>query len=414
MTSFSLFIHKYSNLGQLIVQPRMGFGTISQMQLGLSAVKNAMAPTIGTITLDSYTRVNQYQRAKTALEAGDVLNGYPIVTHGTTATSNMLHSIINDDDFTVQVRHGTALPSAIFKVIAASGIDATEGGPISYCLPYSRIALKDAVLDWRKSCELFVGAQNLHNVHIESFAGCMLGQLCPPSLLIAIGVLECLFFKKHGIKSVSLSYAQGTSSDQDIAAIAVLRKLANAYLSDIDWHVVMYTYMGMFPTTILGSYKLIAESASVASITKCERLIVKTPVEAHRIPTIEENIASLEMASIASQHAIDSIVKFDQEEFEIIYTEANGLIEHVLNLDQNLDLAIIKAFHTGILDVPYCLHKENKNKTRCYINDKNYLKWANHGLLPIKNYNNLGTKEIQVSSSSLFKMLGHIRTKYDT
>ncbi len=410
-TSFSALIDKNKELGRLIVQPRMGFGTVEQMSQGLLSVKEAHAPTIGSITLDSYTRVNQYQQAKRALDQGYNLNGYPIVTHGARATYEMLSNFV-DVDFVVQVRHGTALPSKVFQIIVDSHIDATEGGPISYCLPYSRVPLKKAVEDWRKCCEIFANACWLPSCHIESFAGCMLGQLCPPSLLIALGVLECLFFKKHGINSVSLSYAQGTSSLQDIAALSVLRKLADLYLSDIDWHVVMYTYMGMFPTTVQGSNKIILESARVAAFTNCERLVVKTPAEAHRIPTIQENVASLEIAYLASKELDGFNICFDQVEYEIIFEESQNLIQHVLNLDKDIGWALIKAFHRGILDVPYCLHRENQNSTRCFIDDRGYLQWANYGLMPIKSTQKKHSYN-KVSSKSFLAMLTYVRNKYD-
>ena len=125
------------------------------------------------------------------------------------------------------MRHGTALPKDIFKAIMNSGIDSTEGGPISYCLPYSRVSLLQASNAWAECCEIF--AQNQQNGiinHLESFAGCMLGQLAPPALLIALSILEGLFFKKYGLTNISLSFAQGTNSNQDIAALATLRKLA--------------------------------------------------------------------------------------------------------------------------------------------------------------------------------------------
>ncbi|MFN7097582.1 MAG: methylaspartate mutase, partial [Gammaproteobacteria bacterium] len=202
---FVNYIQKAKSLGKLVVQPRMGFGQMHEMESGLKAVKQTKAMTIGTITLDSYTRVNQYQKAKNALINGDTLNGFPIVTHGAQATKNMLENLLYGD-FSVQVRHGTALPKDIFQSIIDSGIDATEGGPVSYCLPYSRVPLESAIKNWRESCQLFAKTSNNNRLyHIESFAGCMLGQLCPPSLLIALGILECLFFKSNGIQSVSLS-----------------------------------------------------------------------------------------------------------------------------------------------------------------------------------------------------------------
>jgi methylaspartate mutase epsilon subunit len=318
MRAFSQIMQEAKSQGELIVQPRMGFGTIEAMLQGLHAVKIAHARTIGTITLDSYTRVNQYEKARLALKNGEILNGYPIVSHGVESTKAMI-SELECENFSIQVRHGTALPYEVFETILASGIDATEGGPISYCLPYSRVPLEAAIKNWRESCQLFAKANTAHrNNHIESFAGCMLGQLCPPSLLIALGILEGLFFKTYGICSVSLSYAQGTHKQQDIAALKVLRNLAGEYLSDVDWHVVMYTYMGVFPATVCGAYQLISDSAKIAAYSHCERLIVKTPAEAHRIPTVTENIASLEMAYSASKDLSLFEADFDHGEYQII------------------------------------------------------------------------------------------------
>src|SRR5207247_55293 len=113
----------------------------------------------------------------------------------------------------------------------------------------------------------------------ETFAGCMLGQLCPPALLVALSVLEGLFFRDHGLRSISLSYAQQTSYRQDVAAVRALRTLANHHLAGLDWHVVIYTYMGVYPRTYAGARELLRESVQLAVTTGSERIIVKTPDE---------------------------------------------------------------------------------------------------------------------------------------
>lgn len=411
---FSSYINEMKNSNKLVVQPRMGFGTVAEMSTGLQKVKQAYAPTIGTLTIDSYTRVNKYKAAEQALKVGHKLNGYPIVTHGAKATQNMLQDIMSKD-FPVQVRHGTALPKAIFKSLLESGMDATEGGPISYCLPYSRVPLAEAISAWSECATLFAQATSGGRVcHLESFAGCMLGQLCPPSLLIALTVLECLFFKKYGVKSVSLSFAQGTNSRQDLAALLVLRHFAKHYLSELDWHVVVYTYMGVFPETTEGAYKILAESARIAALSGSERLIVKTAAEAQRIPTIEENIAALEMAFAASEEARNQQLLFDNEEYERIYEEAKFLIEMVINLKSDLNQALECAFKEGLLDVPYCLHHDNANLTRCYIDERGYLRWASVGKIPFPTpLFSKKTNSYQVGSQELLEMLQYNKRHYD-
>ncbi|MEU5943331.1 hypothetical protein ABZ807_30160 [Micromonospora sp. NPDC047548] len=187
----------------------------------------------------------------------------------------------------VQVRHGSALPEEIFAALLRTGVDATEGGPVSYRPPYRRVRLCDAVDSWARCC---AGYGRLRDVgvepHLESFGGCLLGQLCPPSLLIAVTELEGMFFRQHGLRSVSLSYAQQASPEQDEEALAALRRLVDELLPELDSHVVLYTYMGVYPRTRDGAPRLLGAAARLAVRGGAAHLIVKTPAEAYRIPTI--------------------------------------------------------------------------------------------------------------------------------
>src|SRR5207253_1140899 len=54
---FGEFVARAQARGALVVQPRMGFSDPALMRAGLSATKAAAATTVGTLTLDSYTRV---------------------------------------------------------------------------------------------------------------------------------------------------------------------------------------------------------------------------------------------------------------------------------------------------------------------------------------------------------------------
>lgn len=403
---FSRFINAVRARKGLVVQPRMGFSTIDEMRRGLRYVRDAACDSVGTITLDSYTRVGDHQSARQALERGLSLNGFPIVVHGAAATREMLNGI-QDDGFPVQVRHGCATPETIFETLVAAGIDATEGGPVSYCLPYSRTPLQVAIDAWARSCELLAGAgRSGEQVHLESFGGCMLGQLCPPSLLVALSVLEGLFFVDHGLRSISLSYAQQTSFDQDRAALAVLRRLAEEFLADVDWHVVLYTYMGVFPRTHGGARNLLAESVRLAKAARVERLIVKTPAEAMRIPSIMDNVESLEYAATLmrqAQHRED----VDAELFAEIYGEARSLIGNVLDLDGDPGDALRAAFQKGILDVPYCLHGDNANRARSYIDSLGMLRWESVGHMPILSRR---PGSAQAKSLDAFEFLGMLRS----
>ena len=65
--AFGQYINNLAARGILAVQPRMGFAKLDRMRKGLAEVKAGPAGTIGTITVDAYTRVGQEERAERAL-----------------------------------------------------------------------------------------------------------------------------------------------------------------------------------------------------------------------------------------------------------------------------------------------------------------------------------------------------------
>jgi methylaspartate mutase epsilon subunit len=408
--SFGGYVRSAAAAGQLVVQPRMGMSSPAAMRRGLLATKNAAAVTIGTITLDSYTRVGDHAAVADALARGMDLNGYPIV-HFAGAHNEQLLDGIAEDGFPIQVRHGSAAPGAIFGAIGQAGLAASEGGPVSYCLPYGRTALAESVRNWADACEVFAAAAAGRQPHLETFGGCMMGQLCPPSLLVAISLLEAMFFVQHGIRSVSLSYTQQTNAMQDQQAIAALRRLAEEFLPDIDWHVVLYTYMGVYPTSPGGASILLEESARLAVRSGAERLIVKTVAEAHRIPTIEENVYALESASAAAldERGLPSGTLDDGE----VYAEAYALVSAVLNLHTDLGRALETAFSHGYLDVPYCLHPDNARRSRSYLDVDGQLRWAAIGSMPIPGRTSVRSAD-RLTSSNLLGWLTYVGRKFDS
>ncbi|MFE9374880.1 methylaspartate mutase [Streptomyces sp. NPDC006711] len=420
---FGAFVRRAHRAGRLVVQPRMGFGDPGAMREGLLATRSADATTVGTLTLDSYTRIGDLAAIDTALSEGIGLNGFPIVSYDVETTRAVLRGL-HGDDFPVQVRHGSAVPFDIFAALMRAGLSATEGGPVSYCLPYGRTPLDESMRNWERSTALFArlvewGA----SPHIETFGGCMLGQLCPPSMLVAVSVLEALFFHRLGIGDVSVSYAQQTSGAQDVEAVRALRRLCAELLPDADWHVVIYAYMGVYPTTPEGCYRLLGEAAELAVTTGSERLIVKTVAESRRIPTIEENVAALEhadrVARAARRTAPGRIAgstahpapRVDARDSQT-YAEARSLVDAVLNSHPDLGQALLLAFKCGYLDIPYCLHPDNAGRSRSYIDGDGWLRWADTGSLPIAHLVG-GRRSRPVTSSDLIQALSHVQRSYD-
>lgn len=420
---FGSFIKARHRLAGTVVQPRMGFSDPRAMRAGLVATKAAAVATAGTITVDSYTRVGDLQAVAEALSAGIDLNGYPLAHHDKATTRRVLAGV-ESESFAVQVRHGSAVPLSIITALLAAGLNATEGGPVSYCLPYGRTALAESVRNWEASCRLLARSSTSGaRPHLETFGGCMLGQLCPPSLLVAISVLEALFFRQHGLDSISVSYAQQPNPDQNREALAALRRLCGQFLPDVDWHVVLYTYMGVYPTTEQGTYRLLGQAAELAAASGTERLIVKTVAEASRIPTIDENVAALKYAADVtgrwSKEQADKSEPKDAQEGSVlescdtqVYLEALRLIEVVRDLSDDLGRAFIRAFQFGYLDVPYCLHPDNQGRSRSYLDDSGRIGWADLGSLPLRDIAET-SGATAFGSAELLAALSYVRRAYD-
>jgi methylaspartate mutase epsilon subunit len=413
MGAFTARMHR---AGRLVVQPRMGFTDVDAMRRGLLATRAAAPATIGTITVDSYTRTGDQASARRAIEDGRDLNGYPLAAYPAAVTAAMLDGVPGPD-FPVQVRHGSARPGPIIRAMTAVGLSATEGGPVSYCLPYGRVPLAESIENWRQACELLAAARDrAGEPHLETFGGCMMGQLCPPGLLVAVSVLEAMFFRRHGIRSLSLSYAQQTHPGQDAEAIAALRALAARFLPGTEYHLVLYAYMGAYPRTAHGARGLLAAAARLALATGVERLIVKTTAEAHRIPTITENVTALQLAASASAGtgplsappAGSPPAGADSE----VYTEALALIERTLDLSGDIGAALGRAFGRGYLDVPYCLHPDNAGRSESYLGADGRLRWAAAGAMPIPADPARGPRP-RVTSAALLASLHYLADGYD-
>ncbi|MFJ3219860.1 methylaspartate mutase [Kitasatospora sp. NPDC086801] len=422
---FGAFVRSRGGAGALVVQPRLGFGDPVLMRAGLAATKAADATTVGTITLDSYTRVGDLEAAESALREGAPLNGYPIVSHARAVTEGVLGGI-RDVTFPVQVRHGSAMPGDIFTALIELGIPATEGGPVSYCLPYGRTPLAESVRNWAECCRRFAALRETGvEPHLETFGGCLLGQLCPPSQLVAMSVLEALFFHQHGLRSISVSYAQQTNLKQDVEAVLALQRLCAELVPTGNLHIVVYAYMGVYPTTDHGAYRLLGQAAELAVRTGAHRLIVKTVAESRRIPTIAENVAALEYAGrvadailptlpageipAAGSATSRSLVGFGDSQ---TYAEARALVEAVLEVDQNVGRALLGAFARGLLDIPYCVHPDNAARTRSFIASDGRLCWADVGGLPLSRL--VDTHHTRrITSADLLADLSYVRRTFD-
>jgi methylaspartate mutase epsilon subunit len=381
------------NKGLSLIQPRGGFPTFDKQLLLSQSLADGGADFI-PLTVDSYTRLNDYDRAEILLQESedlgkDLLNGYPLIAHGYEITRNIYKEI----DLPVSLRHGTPDARLLVENALASGITEIEGGALCYSLPYaSKFPIDRALLYWQyvdRICAEY--SDNQRKIHRESF-GPLTATLVPPVIVALVQILELLLAAEQGVTSFSVSFSQSGSIEQDIALAKILRKQSSKYLQmfgfdNVDVYLVFHQWMGAFPHDKERAEKLIGDSAIISAMIKADKIVVKTKDEAFGVPTIESNVLAVQQV----KNIFNNLSKIDipdnpriQQEIELISQELDEILNFIFSMSgQSFTSSIYHSVKLGCIDIPFSPHSQNANKLLSIRDKNNSIRIKDPGLLPI-------------------------------
>jgi methylaspartate mutase epsilon subunit len=380
---------------QLLLQPRAGVPLIDEHRKLLQYLEKEGAADVLPTTIDAYTRQNRYKEAARGIELSlaerhALLNGFPAVNHGVDGCRKIVECVSRP----VQVRHGTPDARLLAEITLAAGFTSFEGGGISYNIPYAKdVPLEKSIRDWQYVDRLvgWYGEQGI-TINREPF-GPLTGTLVPPCIGNAIGIIEGLLALEQGVKSLTLGYGQGGNLVQDLAAMHALRTQATEYFHEAgfaDFHLtlVFHQWMGGFPEDEAKAFAVIALGAVVAALAKAEKIIVKTPYEAMGIPTKEANAQGLKATRQVVTMLQDQLLSTDHEtmrrESGFIRAEVKCLLDAVYRAGEG-DWArgAVRAFHDGLLDVPFAPSVHNRGKVLPIRDDEGFIRLFRKGGLPL-------------------------------
>lgn len=384
----------YAGRGSVaMVQPRGGF-PLFEAQLRLTRQLDAAGADFIPLTIDSYTRHNQYDTASQLLQRSEeeeknYLNGYPLVSHGHEVTRELYRDLQKP----VSLRHGTPDARLLVEIALASGIAEIEGGGICYCLPYSEgFPLDRCLLYWQyvdRLCALCSTPER--PVHRESF-GPLTATLVPPAIVVAIEVLELLLAAEQGVQSFAVSFGQTGSLIQDLATARVLKALAREYLDRYGFgamktYLVYHQWMGQFPHQREKAAALIAGSTLISNMIGADKIVVKTVDEALGVPRAEINAEAVETVRYllrtfpCAEPVSSSLI---EAEAALIDSEARAILEAIFGLPGELLWeSVARAFSAGWLDVPFAPHADNANRLISKRDAQGSIRIADPGAVPI-------------------------------
>lgn len=355
-----------------LVQPRCGVALIEQQIELFQAFKHAGAHVL-SYQVDSLTRNNNYAEAELAINESkatkiSALNGFPVINHGVAG----LRRIVSEVAVPLQTRHSTRDPRLLAEISYAGGVSAFEGGAICYNIPY----YKDYPLD--ESVRAWQYVDRLTGIYYERFGialdreffGTLTATLIPPSIAIAVNIIEAVLAIRQGVKRLSLGYAEQGNRIQDIAAIRMMKEMMEETVrrlgyKDVEISTVFHQYMAAFPPTVERAEELIYQSAVTMGLSGATRMMIKTPVEALKIPTLKDNVCAIGLATRGladhSQFSVDETLV--AEECQLIRRETEAILESVLLCGHGSFAAgVVTAFRKGYLDIPFSPSVHNRNE----------------------------------------------------
>jgi methylaspartate mutase epsilon subunit len=355
-----------------LLQPRCGVATADEQRRSLLALRDSGARVL-SYQVDSLTRDNDYPAAERAVKesessARSVLNGFPVVNHGVPVLRELISAVATP----LQTRHSTRDPRLLAEISYAGGVTSYEGGPICYNIPYHKhLPLRESLARWAYVDRLTGLYHERYGIRIDrEFFGVLTATLVPPCVAIVVDVLEMLLAVEHGVTSVSLGYAEQGNRSQDIAAIRVLRAVAEDTLrrfghADVEVFTVFHQYMAAFPADWARSAQLIRASGATAALSGADRVLVKTPIEADGIPTLEDNVNGMAEVMCGVREAAtlrpDAVRVADEE--AVIRREVDCILDSVLRLGAgDLTDAVVRGFAQGWLDVPFAPSVHNQGR----------------------------------------------------
>lgn len=370
--NFAVKLEKAKSQGRTLIQPRAGVPVVAE-HIKLLRYLEASGADFVPSTIDSYTRQNRYMEAEKGIRESEVLNrallnGFPVVNHGVEKCRWVMESV----NVPIQARHGTPDARLLAEIIHAAGWTSNEGGGISYNIPYAKhVPLETSIRHWQY-CDRLVGYYEEHGIKINREPyGPLTGTLVPPCISNTVAICEALLAAEQGVKNITVGYGMGGNMTQDVAAIQTLQKQTEAYLHKYGYHDVVVTtvfhqWMGGFPREEAQATALISLSSTTAAMSKATKMITKTTHESIGIPTMEANgegiKASRFVVTLLQDQSYPSSEKLNQEKQQI-ESEVNCLMEAIYAVGEG-DLAqgVVKAFHQGLIDVPFAPAKVNAGK----------------------------------------------------
>lgn len=378
--------------GRVLMQPRAGVAVLDEQIALLRELESRGGPDILPTTIDSFTRDLRFAESEAAIQESrqtgrSMLNGFPGAVYGVPGCRRVVEAVQRP----LVVR--TAAPDARLnaEVMLAAGYTGHSHGPMAD-LAYSKHSRIDEIIELWQYVDRLAAYYEERGCPINREHYIPLCSVTPPSLQLAVTILDGLLQVAQGATHTTLGYGQNGCLLQDVAAVRAMALLAAEYFPRLGYpdakiSTALHQWMGGFPSDPSEAMALIALGAAAAALSGVTMVLVKTPAEAIGVPTVSDNVQGLTITktiieSLMGQEYPDGPAL--EREIRTIEIETRSILDWVVAMGNgNLVAGISDAFATGVIDIPFSPNVHNAGKVMPARDDTGAVRYLDHGHLPL-------------------------------
>ncbi len=379
--------------GKTLIWPRAGTPVLEDE---IALVKTLVEAGIRHIpvTIDSYTRLLQFEKAQQALEESiktgrPMLNGYPIVNHGVKKTRKVVESV--EAAFVPRGAGKLAMEIAL-----ASGMTAAGKSSLFEFGSYEKKTTLEECFERSQYTDRLAGYYTERGAIISTdIHGLVPSGVFPFSVNIACIIIDSLVAAEQGVKSIMPQTHCLGHMAQDIAWMRLIPRLMREYLGrfgykDVVVPGILANQIPLFPVPqgMGGAFAYLNYTAMVAALAEAEAVFVRTIDEGAGVATRESHALSYESANWILNVVRTQRIKFEIEAVEteekVTEVEVRAILDKVLELgDGDIVIGSIKGVEAGVIDSPFSPNINIKDKVLGVKDVTGACRYLEFGNLPI-------------------------------
>jgi methylaspartate mutase epsilon subunit len=371
------------------IQPRGGRSN-PKLQLDLMKALQTSGADVLPVTIDSNTRLGRLEEARKlylhSLATGtETLNGFPLLAVDPEEVERLLSQL----EKPVSLRHGSPLSDQLVQRALLLGFDEIEGGPLTYSLPYSRSTPIAAVLQSWKLVEEMCSQSisRFGNPILRESFGVLTAVLVHPYIALLASFLEAIFAKLYGVRHFMIGLQSTGNVQQDFVQFEAARRihshLGTTLLNNVEIYYAYHHWMGPFPKDQELANRVIDICNFSAHLNSVDKVVVKTAVEAHGIPTAQANCDAVSRTKRVLGILHDVLVENWHSELTIeidaLSAEVISGIYQILNLSEDLETCITTGLDLGMIDLMFSPHHAVRKESQVCRDDRGWLRFFDPG-----------------------------------